>query len=450
MKRLGVLLLVLCALLGLAVPASASVRRYEGEIGGAAYRVMVPADWNGTLVLWSHGAYGAPPSRIALTDQPATEDYLLAQGFALAGSQFRTPVGWSVEDGLRDQVALLDWFRRTVGPPRRTISAGESVGGATATVLAERNPRRFDGVLTLCGAVGGGASYWNSGLDVMFAVKTLLGADFELVKIADPKANGTRAAAAIAAAGNDPAGRARIALASALGDIPGWFDPTAPRPAGLAEQLDWMRVWTQYLRTWAVDVGRADLERWAGGNPSWNTGIDYRRVLDRSSEKSLVRQAYAAAGLDLGADLARLAGAPRIAADPSAVAYLARTSLPIGRNPWPVVAVHNVADGLLPISNQTAYGDRVHRKSDLRQFPVDRAGHCRFTASEEITAFTTLFDRLDDGVWPATDPATLNTAASAFGPDKQLVTNPLTGADALVRPTFSGYRPGPYPRSLPF
>ncbi|MBB5955043.1 pimeloyl-ACP methyl ester carboxylesterase [Saccharothrix tamanrassetensis] len=450
MKRLGVLLLVVCALLGLAVPASASVRRYEGEIGGAAYRVMVPSDWNGTLVLWSHGAYGAPPSRIALTDQPATEDYLLARGFALAGSQFRTTVGWSLEDGLRDQIALLDWFRRTVGTPRRTISAGESVGGATATVLAERNPRRFDGVLTLCGAVGGGASYWNSGLDVMFAVKTLLGVDIELVEVADPEANQAKAFQAIEAAGDDPVGRARIALAGALGDLPGWFDPTAPRPTGLVDQLHWTRVWAQHFRTGAVGVGRADLERWAGGNPSWNIGVDYRRVLERSSEKSLVRQAYAAAGLDLDADLARLAGAPRVTADPSAVAYLARTSLPIGVNPWPVVTVHNVADGLLPISNQTAYRDRVHRESDLRQYPVDRAGHCRFTASEEITAFGTLFDRLADGAWPATDPATLNTAASAFGPDKQVVRNPLTGEDAVVRPAFSDHRPGPYPRPLPF
>ena len=33
--------------------------QYAGEIQGARYRVLVPADWNGTLVLFSHGHY--PP-----------------------------------------------------------------------------------------------------------------------------------------------------------------------------------------------------------------------------------------------------------------------------------------------------------------------------------------------------------------------------------------------------
>lgn len=450
MKRFAVLVLVVCTLLGLAVPASASVRRYEGEIDGARYRVMVPSNWNGTLILWSHGAYGSAPPTIALTDQPATEEHLLAQGFALGGSAFRTVVGWSIEDGLRDQIALLDWFGRNVGRPQRTISAGESVGGATATVLAERNARRFSGVLTLCGAVAGGASYWNSGLDITFAVKTLLDVDIDLVQPVDPEANEAKVFDAIAAAANTPAGLARIALAGAFGDIPAWFDPTEPRPTDLAGQLYWSRVWTQYFRSGAVGVARADVERWAGGNPSWNLGVDYRDLLERTSEKALVRQAYAAAGLDLDADLERLARAPRITPDPAAVAYLARTSLPTGYAPWPIVTAHNVADGVLPLSNQSAYANRVHRKENLRQFSIGRAGHCRFTASEEITAFGVLFARLDTGGWPGVDPATLNAQANALGPDKQFIRNPLTGGNVQVRPSFTTHAPGAYPRRLPF
>lgn len=450
MRRFAVVLVVV--LMGLvAAPAAASgVRRYEGEIDGARYRVMVPDRWNGTLLLWSHGAFASPPAAIPLTNRPETEAYLLSEGYALGASLFRTPVGWSAEDGLRDQVALLDWFAREVGPPRRTISAGASIGGATSLVLAEHNPGRFDGALSLCGATAGGAAYWNSGLDVVFALSVLLGVDIDLVKAADPAANEARLAEAITAASADPAARPRLALAAALADVPGWFDPTAPRPASVDEQVEWAGVWLRHFRVWAAGPARADLERWAGGNPSWNVGVDYRRVLARSDERALVSAAYAAAGLDLEADLDRLAAAPRVAPEPRAVAYLARTSLPVGRTPWPVLTVHNAGDGLLPASNGTAYADRVRQPERLRRYEVDRAGHCTVSAAEEVVAFRTLLDRVGTGRWPAADVAAMNAAARALGPARQLIRNPMTGGDTAVSPAFAPFEAGRYPRHLPF
>ncbi|MFD7654490.1 alpha/beta hydrolase-fold protein [Actinosynnema sp. NPDC059797] len=452
MRRFGVLSAVLALLVSVVAPAEASgVRQYEGEIDGARYRVVVPGRWNGTLVLWSHGAYGVEPATIAVTDRPETEQHLLDRGYALGASLFRTPVGWSAEDGLRDQVRLLDWFEREVGTPRRTVSAGESIGGATSIVLAERNPDRFHGVLSLCGATAGGAAYWNSGLDAVFALSVLLGVDVDLVRAADPAANEARLVAAVtSAAAGGPAARARLALAGALADVPGWFDPAAPRPGSLDERLDWVAVWLRYFRAGAAGPGRADLERWAGGNPSWNAGVDYRRVLRRSDQRELVDQAYAAAGVDLAADLDRLAAAPRVAPDPAAVAYLARTSLPVGRTPWPVLTVHNAGDGLLPPSNGTAYAERVRQPERLRQYAVDRAGHCRFSAAEEITAFRVLFERVETGRWPAAGPAAMNAEAAALGPAFHLTRSPLTGGDVVVEPAFTRLEAGPYPRSLPF
>ncbi|KOX22496.1 hypothetical protein ADK67_23815 [Saccharothrix sp. NRRL B-16348] len=446
MRRFAVLLVVV--LMGLVVaPAAASgVRRYDGEIDGARYRVMVPDRWNGTLVLWSHGAYGSPPAEIALTDRPETEAYLLSRGYALGASLFRTPAGWSAEDGLRDQLRLLDWFGREVGRPRRTVSAGESIGGATSLVLAERHPGRFDGVLSLCGATAGGTAYWNSGLDVVFALSVLLGVDVDLVKAADPEANEARLVEAIAAATGDPAARPRLALAAALADVPGWFDPTRPRPTSVDEQVEWAAVWLRYVKSGAAGSARADMEEWAGGNPSWNVGVDYRQVLARSDERALVSAAYAAAGLDLAADLDRLAAAPRVAADRRAVAYLARTSLPVGLTPWPVLTVHNAGDGLTPRSNGSAYAARVRQPERLRQYAVDRAGHCRFSAAEEIVAFRTLFERIGTGRWPGADVAAMNAAAAALGPARQLTRDPLSGADVTVRPAFTPFRAGPYPR----
>ena len=56
-----------------------------GSIGAAQYRIEVPAAWNGTLFLYSHG-YVAP-GRINLAADSPTKDistWLLDNGYAIA------------------------------------------------------------------------------------------------------------------------------------------------------------------------------------------------------------------------------------------------------------------------------------------------------------------------------------------------------------------------------
>lgn len=53
---------------------------------GAAWIADVPAAWNGTLLLFSHG-FG--PTAAQDAPDPATESALLAAGYALAGSSYR-------------------------------------------------------------------------------------------------------------------------------------------------------------------------------------------------------------------------------------------------------------------------------------------------------------------------------------------------------------------------
>ena len=61
---------------------------------GATYLIQVPAGWNGTLVLYSHG-YVTPGSANPATDvgDPLTGQWLLSNGYALAGSSYAAPVG---------------------------------------------------------------------------------------------------------------------------------------------------------------------------------------------------------------------------------------------------------------------------------------------------------------------------------------------------------------------
>lgn len=455
-RRGLVFLALLTIFLGLVVPrasAGGPVTRYEGELDGARYLVLAPENWNGTLMLWSHGMYSLAypePDRIALTSQPTTESALLEQGYALAASQYRTVRGWSIEEALTDQIRLHDWFSRTVGTPRRTIATGESVGAITATLLAERNPRRFTGLMTFCGNLAGGAAHWNSGLDLGYALNTLLDARLDLVRIADPVGNESRFTGAVRAATANPQGQARLALANALAEIPGWFDATRPRPQTVADQVFWQGVWDRFYRVSAFGVDRVALEHRAGGNPSWNVGVDYRRILAKAGERPLVERAYAEAGLDLDADLDKLAKAPRIAPDPAAVGYLAHFGLPLGRTPVPVLTMHTVADGTAPAAHERAYADRAGPSGDLRQLFVNRAGHCVFTASEEITALRTLERRLDAGHWPSDAPAALNSEAGELAPEHQTIYDAVGETRVTTSPAFTRHSPPPYPRVLPF
>jgi hypothetical protein len=129
---------VLVAAVGAAVtvPAVAEadeVSVHTGETMGARFRAEVPARWNGTLLLYSHGLYspGFLPDEIELVNQPAAKQRLLDDGYALAASLFRTPNGYPVQQALEDQVRVLDWFDAHVGRPEHVISWGASGGGSS-------------------------------------------------------------------------------------------------------------------------------------------------------------------------------------------------------------------------------------------------------------------------------------------------------------------------------
>src|SRR5262249_42206901 len=210
------------------------------------------------------------------------------------------------------------------------------------------------------------------------------GTGLEIVHIASPGANLGLAEQLLAVAQSTPQGRARIALAAAFGDLPGWFDPASPEPAATdyaAQELNQFLWQTQVDAPFAFAL-RAELEARAAGNPSWNTGVDYRKQLDRSIDRDEGRALYSQAGLSLDADLATLDSAPRIAADPGAVQYLTDNIVFDGDlSGRPVLTLHTTGDGLVVDQDERAYSDVVKDgkgKKLLREAFVHRAGHCTF------------------------------------------------------------------------
>jgi pimeloyl-ACP methyl ester carboxylesterase len=434
-----------------ATPAGPDV--LTGSIGAARYTIDVPRPWNGTLFLYSHGyvAPGATNPSSASPD-PVTGQWLINNGYALAASSYRS-TGWAIEDALPDQIALLDYFDKHVGKPKRVIAIGASLGGIITAGLVQNYPDRFAGAIPLCGVLAGGVAAWNTGLDAAYAFKTLLApaSALQVVNITDPAANAKLAGDLITAAGQTQAGKARIALMAALADLPGWFLPTQPEPApaDYVAQAAAQLLWESRVDFPFAFQYRAELEKRAGGNPSWNIGVDYRHQLDVSPDRDEVRALYRAAGLDLNADLAALNAGATIRPNARAVAYLDRYVSFDGAIIVPVLTAHTTADGLVIPQDEAAYADAVKsagRQDMLRQAFVHRAGHCAFTSAEVISLIQVMLHRLDTGSWDdaALRPAALNAAALALGAKDNAI-----GGIFASSPAFADYTPGPYPRPFP-
>jgi hypothetical protein len=271
--------------------------------------------------------------------------------------------------------------------------------------------------------VAGGAALGNYQLDAEFAIAQLL-APGQNLKLADytnlNEAFATTSAliAAVTQAQTTPAGRARVALAAALYHDPSWLPGQPPPPPGDPDaiqrgQYQWLLQTLQF-----TTPARFDIETAMGGNPSWNKGVNYQRLLDRSADRDTVRALYRTAGLDVRADLDRLTRTAAITADPHAVWRTFTTSVPFGRLQMPTLTLHTTTDQLVPVQHEDAYRNavaRAGRSQLLRQAYVARQGHCAFTPAELVAAVYALDHRVATGHWDGrTSAEALQRAALAL------------------------------------
>jgi pimeloyl-ACP methyl ester carboxylesterase len=412
---------------------------------GATYVISVPANWNHELLLYSHG-YIAPgsPNPAYNYGELYSAYFLYTAGYALAGSSYAT-TGWAVHEALPDQIATLDAFESYFGAPTQTIAWGGSMGGLITAALVQQYPTRFSGAMPMCGVDAGSVGFWNELLDEAFAFNTLLaGNTLQVVNIADPWQDYVNAINFVSAAQATPQGQARIALVSALADVPGWYDPSSQEPAPnnyKAQQLN------QYEWLGNVDIPfafyyRSELETRSGGNPSFNTGVNYKHQLQQSRDYQEVQALYVAAGLSLDADLATLNAAQRISADPGALTYLSDNIIFNGQLTVPVISLHTTGDGLVPVEDEKAYSTVVQEAGDSllsRDTFVHRAGHCEFTSAEIITVFQNLQERINTGKWQNLSSSQLNVEASGLGSMYNVID--LNGTYVPASSQFLTYNP---------
>jgi hypothetical protein len=301
---------------------------------------------------------------------------------------------------------------------------------------------------------------WNELLDGEFVFKTLLSPGTTYPKLihysaSEVPANLGTANAIIDAAQNTPQGRARIALMAAMTNLPGWFDSFSPEPAPgdyAARELNDYR-WLRFVDFSFAFGARVDLEARALGNPSWNTGVNYREQLERAINRAGVEALYSQAGLSLEADLNTLESAPRIPADPGTLDYMVDNIVFNGElSGVPVLALHTSGDGLVQAEQENAYADAVgsvhHHRKLLEQVYVHRAGHCTFTPAEMIAAFQGLNDRVSRGKWRDTDPEALNQRAGALGPQYNVLIQ--NGQPVAVSAAYFEYEPAEFLRQFDF
>jgi len=424
-------------------------------------------NWNSTIILDLDGNSVRGPAPLS-----ATVQWLLDHGYAYGGTT-RSPVAYNFPQAVENLVTVRTLFSEEYGVPSRTIAWGGSRGGFVGRLCMELRPDVFDAGIVMAGGGGGEIAVLNSKLDSLFVLKTLVNPSSPLQIVGvpnNPAATTTENNALIDLvnlANSTPEGRARLALAAAVEQFAPWTFAGTPEPAANDYDAQYAQL-TFFLFPGTMNyvfanpiVVRAPIEELAGGVVSWNHGVNYTELLARSGRADFVKAMYQEAGLDLKADLRTLEKAPRIAADPEAVAIAEKLMSYTGEIFGPIINIDNIGDPVDPPSMKLAYRHTVNRAGNSKLFRlawVHRPAHGGQSDLERVTAFVTLINRLDTGKWGDTSAAGMNALAkqiSAEWPSFPALT-PLfmenNGISKLLRPwdvsdwdsyqPCTGYQPG--------
>jgi len=383
MRRILVLALIAASLIpGRAMAADVHL---TGSLAGAPYEIRVPADWNGTLVVFAHGYRDKADHPGEVDDRSVTafwsdpvEEQMLQHGYAIAGSAYRDN-GWAVDEGIEDTNRLVEHFRTVVGVPRRTLLTGFSMGSLVAFHNAEHYGGLYDGFMPSCAVGAGAPRSWDGAAAVLALYSTVFGLPATWGTPGDLRDDldfETEVLPRMYAQLTEPGGFARFEFIRLVIGI-----PRGPE-------------WPFAVMFFSTE-GRAELERRAGGPVAQN--------LDHTYRLSTADRAYLAALGLTGVD-DWLASVPRF--DASKRQYVERFADYSGRIKAPVLTLDTTTDALVPASHINAYDQTTAARSDLvANAWTNGVGHCAFTPQQLITAVGALDGWVATGVKPSSFPA---------------------------------------------
>lgn len=364
-------------------------RALYGQYACSGYRIEVPAQWNGDLVVYAHGFRGGSSPELTITDLPVREE-AVRLGFAWAASSYRAN-GYNPLDGIADTLLVIEQFKRQVGEPKRMFIYGSSMGGHVVVGSLEQHPDVYVGGVAECGVVGGAAQ-----LDYLLAVNALAD-ELAGTNMFAPENKSLQAQQALMKNG----------VYTALGQPPaemmslsGLFGQVTPAP-----EIDWTAK-GQAFRNSAIYLGGGPRPfAQEGFNAAYQIVVEVPRLV-YAIEPALLRvgsnedftyqidSGFAVDASALNADVRR------VSSDPAARARYAFT----GKLQDPLLTIHDTGDAFVPMYNEQVYRQLTQAagKSDLLvQRAVRRFLHCDFSLTERNRAFDDLIAWVTNGVKPA-------------------------------------------------
>ena len=401
----------------------------------APYSMMVPANFNGTVYLYSHGyrpnvpvpagipGYGG--YTVTNTPQPGPNatviGALLAQGYGVVGSGFARQ-GWNADSAIKTNVELVGIFQKQFTKTTKVVAWGESLGGFITQALAEQYPNLFKAAAPLCAASDITPLMTMAG-DALWGIKTFFdptikGGNYSAGAAGYAEAMGDLVKvftvigslqAAFAANASTPAWPATSKVPDAIKAIPSRsalvmialmsgvpmqsanFDSTsAPSVLPVASQTSFqLAINPAFAALQNVANAAAlavlathDLELQAGGAVFDNTATDYAaRIADEQFIwSSALSGASGTAGL-----LSVLAASPRAKANPAAVAKMQALTTHSGKVEIPTILLTGVADPVTPAGNQQSIVDKYTAYWTEKWTAAKKAGERKRPVNNQLT-----------------------------------------------------------------
>lgn len=364
---------------------------YWGVHARAGYRIEVPDNWNGDLVMWAHGFRG---TGLELTvDNHPLRDLLILQGYAWAASSYDRN-DYDITSGVQSTHALLKRFNGIVSKPNKVYMTGASMGGHITAVAIEQYPNTFDGALPVCGAIGDYALF-DYFLDFNLAAQQL-GTGNSGFPVVDAEYIGVTVPAIKAGLGAAPGSWPFILNAQGQQHK----DLVEQRSGGERPNFDEAFAFWNSIPSatgggnflFELGLGDGSLPR-APGAATQNINTIYQFDNDPS---------LTAAEQDLNDNIARVAAAPQTRRS-NGLAQVPRISGDIN---IPVLTLHNLGDLFVPVLNEVVYAENVRAKGKsnlLVQRAVRGVLHCDFTPAEFSRAFIDLVQWVELGDKPQGD-----------------------------------------------
>ncbi len=390
----------------------------SGEIDGAPFRIAVPPNWNGTLLVYGHGYRdkadhpGEVDNRTAeLAPSMNLANVLLSQGFGLSGSAYKDN-GWAVEEGVQDLKNVVSYFRDNVGQPDRTIIWAFSMGSVIGFKSMEQFGGIYDGALCAC-AVGAGATQsWDSAGDLALAYGTVFGIPPSWGSFGDVRDDidfETEVFPKLLGEVSSPANFPAFEFIRLVVGTPGRGIQPPPPPAFYPGWL--------FTDMFFTMEARAELERRAGGPIVQNRDRNYNLT---SGERAYL-MALGVPGVVIDGWLLAMNGQRFVEAPQFARNYLEHNSNYSGKIKHPVLTMHTIIDPLVAVSQEFQYAETVTaagRGNLLFQTYTNGNGHCNFTGPQLITAVNAINTWVKDGIKPtaSTFPMALGFAPNFVPP----------------------------------